>query len=396
MKEAGCSLVFFSDPRIKISEEKTLALLNERYSSYINLYDRIDDRQTLQQISDAFNDLNPKATYREMGVVVSTYGEIRYSIKEECDLELAQYACRHNAMAVISNDSDFLIYDGAWQLWWSGGCTMDTMDVMDSWNELKTTEYIRLGLANICLVRPTEMPLFATLLGGDFTKRYLNCFYGKQRIEKIADYVRKVGKAPFSDSDIKRIAQCVFKDAVEPADEIQRSIRKSLEWFDINFPPPTLDDKLAESFLNISLNGNDINMFRPYMKYMSSIHAITTQFYDMRECEKRTNLPLLMMDWKRRNVGVLRQRFHGDDFQLTILAKTDNYKNSNLKHTEKPIYPDCMLEIRPMLQIYQIRDERSELCHTGSLGHTQKKKTKTLYSYSIVCVMLADIILYYM
>lgn len=326
--------MFFADKRIR--DDKIVEHFNEHFNSITDMYDRIDDGQTLQKISgEIFDDFDEKTTYRELNVIVRRYGEIRYSINEECDLELAQYACHNNAMAVVSNDTDFLIYEGAWQLWWTG-------DDINSWIELKTTEYIRKDLEKLFGLSRNQFPLVAALMGNHFTREYQNRFSGYRRVEDIVNYVRKVGSGRLSDLDIKRIVQDVYKEANESADKIQLSIRNSLEWYDIHVAPPRLDDELAEEFLQIRLNG--VDMFRPYMKNMAKTSKISTKLYDLRVSQNVTNGVLLMMHWKRRNVGILRQRFNNDGFELTIMARTDTNPTSNVTHIEKPIYPDCMLE----------------------------------------------------
>lgn len=333
LKAAGCSLVFFSDPRIKVTKEKTLELYNEQHRSYVDFYDRIDNGQTLQQISGEWmENFDERTTYRELAVIARIYGEFRYSVNDECDLELAQYASHNNALAVISNDSDFLIYAGAWQLWWTN------IDM----NQLTTTEYIRKDLERLCSLSKDRLPLFATLMGSHFTKSYQSRFNGYHKIRDVANYIRKVGSGRLSGTDIKRITEWVYADAEQSSDEIHRSIKNSLEWFYINVPPPRLDDELAEKFLNIGING--VDMFRPYMRIMEKIHIIPMKYYDHRGCENKTNLPLLLMDWLKRKVGILRQRFHDHDaFELTVWAKTDIDMTANMIHCEKPIFPDCML-----------------------------------------------------
>lgn len=337
LKAAGCELVFFSDQRLKDKDEKSaIKFLSEHFGFYTNLYNRIDDQQTLQEISDEWMPTFSEMTiYRELAIIARKYGEYRISVNEECDLELAQYASNKNAMAVVSNDTDFLIYEGAWQLWWT--------DVdMNSWRELKTTEYIRKGLEDLCSLKRDQLPLFATLLGSHFTNNYKSIFNGFQRVRDVANYVRKVGSCTLSDFHIKRIQEYVYKGAHESAHDIRSSIKSSLEWFDINSPAPIFHDKLAEKFLNIGMNG--VDMFRPYMRNMSESPVILPRYYDLRGSVNGSNLTMVIMDWIKRRSGILRQRFHDDTFELIILAKTDIDESSDITHIERPIFPECMWE----------------------------------------------------
>ncbi|XP_037029073.1 uncharacterized protein LOC119069206 [Bradysia coprophila] len=346
LKAAGCELIFFSDQRVKHKDEKSPVETSEYFGFYTDLYDRIDDQQTLQEISDEWMpNFEEASIYRELAAIASKYGEYRISVNEECDLELAQYASNNNALAVVSNDTDFLIYEGAWQLWW-------TAIDMNLWNELKTTEYVRKDLEDLCSLSRNQLPLFATLLGSHFTSKYRNIFHGFHRIKDVANYVRKVGNCSLSDFDIKRIQEAVYKDAEQSANEIRQSIRNSLEWFNINSPAPILDDKLAETFLIIRVNG--VDMFRPYMRNMGKCHAVLARYYDLRGSENGTNLIMLMMEWQKRRSGVLRQRFHDDTFDLTIWAITDVNAVSELTHIERPIFPD--FEVPPLEDLYHEDD----------------------------------------
>lgn len=105
---------FFSDPTIK--DEHIFTHYEERVSSYTDIHNGIADGKTLKEICDEIVGFDEITTYRELRPIAVRYSEYHYSVNEECDLELAQYAHHHNALAVISNDTDFLIYEGRWQL----------------------------------------------------------------------------------------------------------------------------------------------------------------------------------------------------------------------------------------------------------------------------------------
>lgn len=332
-KTTGAKLAFFSDLTIQESKiEEWMTRRDDEFKIYTNLYDQIDSGKTLQEINaEEINRKALRSTFYGMAVIAHSYGEFNYSIRHECDLEVAQYATQRNAIAVITNDTDFLIFDGRWRYWSSQDITITRT------NQIETIEYNRNGIANVCSLAKHQLPLFATLLANDFTHVYyneLNRFastFGpiKYRIKNIARFVRKEGHANLSDRDITRITQKVFGNTNA---EIVDVFKKSLASYNINFAPVIITDPLEMQLLHT-------NMYRPYMANMSSIHGITMCFYDMRGCEPDKCLPLLSIDWLKRSKGILRQN-NKDNYSFTLLAKRSF--NTNYMDTEEvPIFPEC-------------------------------------------------------
>lgn len=159
-KTTGASLVFFSD--LNIQEGKIDVWLNRRNTEFprcTKFYDSIRNGETLKTLKyrSALSSL-----FYGMAAVAQTYAEFHLSIERECDLEIAQYASQNNAIAVISNDTDFLIFEGSWDLW------SQNVRINRS-NRLKTVEYNRHGITRKLSLSQKQLPVFATLLGNDFT-----------------------------------------------------------------------------------------------------------------------------------------------------------------------------------------------------------------------------------
>lgn len=328
LKSTGSSLVFFSD--LNIQEGKVDEWLNRRdeeFLVYTELYNLIDSHITLKEIIERQSDRKSlSSTFYGMAVIAREYGQFYHSIRRECDLEIANFAKNNNALAVISNDTDFLIFDGNWRFW-------SSQDIIVIQNRPKTIEYNRNGIANICSLAKHQLPLFATLLANDFTHVYYNqlarfyCSMGpmKYRIKNVARYVRKVGSANLSDTDIKRIIQNVFGST---NDELEKLFKQSLSSYNVDFPPVQIEDPLEQKLLHT-------NMYRPYMTIMWGIQGITLGFYDMRA--PGTNLTMLLIDWIQRKKGILKQNTK-DTFLL--LAKKEINQNF-MAHTETVISPEC-------------------------------------------------------
>lgn len=327
LTSTGASLVFFSD--LNIQEGKLGEWMNRRddeFRVYTEIYDSIERGITLEEITNRKNDRKSlSSTFYGMAAIAREYGQYNHSVRRECDLEIAHFAKHNNVLAVITNDTDFLIFDGDWKFWSS-----ENICITES-NRLKTIEYNRNGLACMLSLARHQLPLFATLLVNDFTHSYfhkLNRFFGpnRYRVRNVAKYVRKFGRLNITDLDLERIIFRVFGYNDE---ELQQVFRQSLDSYNIDFPPIQIDDALEQKLLHT-------NMYRPYMSNTWGIQGITMGFYDMRGTG--TNFPMLLIDWIRRKKGILKPNTERDTF--LVLAKKEINQNF-MAHTETIICPEC-------------------------------------------------------
>lgn len=329
-KATGASLVFFSDLNIQEGKiDEWLNRRNEEFTIYSQLYDAISHGVTLPAIlaQERNNKKALTSTFYGMAVIARTYGDFHFSIKRECDLEVAQYASEKNAVAIISNDTDFLIFEGSWRLW-------SPQDIhITQTNRLKTVEYNRQGIAILLSLSQHQLPIFATLMGNDFTGSHYTKLYEfhrslgplKYRIENIAQYVCRI---KFSHDFIQRIVEHVFG---YPSDKMNQLFRDSIDSYNTNFAPAIIDDPIESKLLNTP-------MYRPYMGNKCSIHGITLPFYDMRGCTAAANSSMLLISWIKRRKGII---CSSSDFIL--LAKTD-ISEPFKSHTESVIRPNCKLK----------------------------------------------------
>lgn len=334
LKSTGCSLVFFSD--LTLQEGKTeewLSRRNEKFELYKSVYKLIDVGAGIDAINATVKDhIGLTTKFYGMESLAQSYGEFHQAVKYECDLEIAQYAKNQNVLAVITNDSDFLIFDGTWKLWSS-----DDIEVTAS-KEVKTLELNRKALANLCSLSPIQLPLFATIMGNDFTKGcydQLNAFHRtlgpmRNKIQNIARYVRNVTSGKLTDPGIKIIALNLFGNASE---EKQKLIKQSIDSYNTDFPPPTVDDPLERKLLNTK-------MYRPYMTVMSTNQGIAMPFYDMKGGIPGANFPMLLASWLKRRIGVIRKHNNDDKFTFTLLMKK-SINEYYQEYTESAIYPEC-------------------------------------------------------
>lgn len=331
LKANDTSIIFFSALTIQKDKiEEWLSRRNQEFNTYTTLYYLINDGKGIDTLIADNKLLN--STIYGLEMIAKKYGEFYYSVKKDCELGIAQFAKNNDVLAVISNNTDFLLFDGSWRLWSS-----DDIRITSS-NQLKTIEYDR-NVADICQLCQYQLPLFATLLGNDFTLKYydeLEDFHTSLgpiafKVRCVARYVRNVGNIELSNEDIEEIAQKVFGNT--DCDK-QQLIRKSVNSYNVDVISTTSDDPIEKLLLNTS-------MYRSYVANANPIQGILLPFYDMRD-KHSANLSLLIADWIKRRIGILKQHKKDNSFVFTLLAMTDPEGEFEI-HTERPIYPDCKL-----------------------------------------------------
>uniref|UniRef100_A0A182WFD0 Uncharacterized protein n=1 Tax=Anopheles minimus TaxID=112268 RepID=A0A182WFD0_9DIPT len=110
--DAGAELVFFNNGKLQPNKyEPWLTRKNDKYDLMINILDAINARMPLNQIVEKFDRTIPPNTCLKLRRIVKQYGKIIISTDMECDQALAIYATKHNALAVITHDTDFLIFE---------------------------------------------------------------------------------------------------------------------------------------------------------------------------------------------------------------------------------------------------------------------------------------------
>lgn len=326
------SLIFFCALTVqKDKVEEWLSRHNQNFNSYTSLYYLINDGKPIDAAIADNKLLN--STLYGMETIARKYGDFYYSVNRECDLEIAKYAKNNDVLAVISNNMDFLLFDGSWRLWSSEDIRITAA------NQLKTVEYAK-NIAEICKLKMYQLPLFGTLLGNDFTLKYFDelvDFHNSlgpmmYKIRGVARYVRNMGNVELSDDDIEEISMKVFGNA--NCDKKQL-IRKSINSYNVDTAPIIIDDPIEKILMHT-------DMYRSYVLNMSPVQEIALPYYDMRGCKHTTNITTLLADWMKRRIGILRQHNQNNSFSFTLLAMKDAKEEFDA-HFEYPIYPDCKL-----------------------------------------------------
>lgn len=139
LKSTKCLLIFFSDLNIQEGKvDEWLGRRDREFVEYTKSYELIDSNVEVRKNRRALS-----STFHGMAVIAREYGKFNESIRHECDLEMAKFAKNYNALAVITNDNDFLIFDGNWRMWSSQGIRVSNR------NQLQANEYDRNAIAQI-------------------------------------------------------------------------------------------------------------------------------------------------------------------------------------------------------------------------------------------------------
>ncbi|XP_014258778.1 constitutive coactivator of peroxisome proliferator-activated receptor gamma-like [Cimex lectularius] len=157
--DLGAELVIFIDGCLEPSKVDTWKLR------------RHEEVKNIQYIFDQL-DINPyrfpedcKKSRVNMMVKLLTGPNIEaYYSTEECDLEIARYAKLNNCFAILAQDTDFVIYEGA-RHYWSGKHL--------NLRRMTTKEYSRQNLARCLQLSTQDLPLLASLIGNDIISEKL-------------------------------------------------------------------------------------------------------------------------------------------------------------------------------------------------------------------------------
>lgn len=186
LKSLGAELEFFTDGPIRgVTPETWCDKKESHYRDMIKIFDAVDQGEELSTMANIIDRL-PFHYVCTLKQVAMKHGRFHWATAKECDQEIVAFANKSNALAILSDDSDFLIYDGPWRLW----CTTNLVI-----ENLTTIEYDRARLMNCLGLQASQMPLLATLAGNDIVdpeslRRFhqnLGSIY--DRLSNIAEFI---------------------------------------------------------------------------------------------------------------------------------------------------------------------------------------------------------------
>lgn len=333
LTENEVKLVFIQDLAIEINREDLwMNRRDKNFENFVALHELIESRMPSVLIANSSRFGSNTIPF------ASRYGEYRFARPgRDCDFEIASYAMKHNVMAVLTADTDFLIFDGHFKVW---------MILEIDFKNFTVTEYDRLLINRKLYLTFEQRPVLATLAGNDFTNvfrsdldefhRHIGGSKPWERFPAIARYIRRYFvNNPLTGDDIDRIVRMIF--GTDADNDKRRHIVDSLESYNLERDDgdSPIEDLIRAHFEKT----NNIECVRLYLKLnINNAQTLTMPFNDMICAEFAEILVQFLVELLRKKMGILnpdRQKL-----QFKLLAKKSRDEPFDA-YTEDVIYPEC-------------------------------------------------------
>lgn len=115
---AGAKLAFFCDGQLQ--SDKNDEWCRRRDTEFMASYATINENEYDNRRSN--KRFGCKSIVKSLLKMIEDeqYGKVIISTQVDCDKAIARYAVSNDALAVVANDSDFVIFQGRYQ-WWDAG-----------------------------------------------------------------------------------------------------------------------------------------------------------------------------------------------------------------------------------------------------------------------------------
>lgn len=333
LKEIGAILVFFSRLNAHKFSREWMSRCRQRFAINIKMYDHIRSGGLLSEITTFIEDQEVKNTppaLSELYAIAREYGEYRFTTSN-IHSEMASFAKRDEARAIISDNSEFFIFEGDWKLWSAKHFKFDPRNQ----NKIKTAQFDRGGIAKVIGIDPIHRPLFATLMGNehgegfrDDLKKFQKSL-GMDRFKKVAQYAKNARRDKDGTLDFERISSEVFGVC---DDKYIRFLKRSVNSYKLKNPP-------ERKWRKIMLFVSETIYNRDFLMSTDDQRVIILGFYDLRGKMGMETLPVLFMKWDQRKTGIL-NKVCKKQISGNVFAKFELDEGFDLKPSE-PIKPDC-------------------------------------------------------
>lgn len=291
-------MVFFFDGPVKIKRNDAIyrtrgdAYYSQNILLFNSIYDGLTAGKIAQHMCDSLGGVNTVPIWTTLGKLLKRYGTVltcKGTAMREYHLEVAAYAQTHQAMAILAQTTEHMIFPNRWQYWSTTYLNLD---------EFTTKMYNQSALCRKLHLSAAQLALFATLCGNsiisspllvDFHRR---CGGWNKKFDNIAHVVRQYGHLPLQLMEVVRIeiAAKYISGDVENAPEL---VRQSIESYDLN-RPIVFATKVEPSLPYID------RIWWPY------------PFSDLRrdDCKEFVSINLAVF---RRQMGLIVQQYKDDD-----------------------------------------------------------------------------------
>uniref|UniRef100_A0A336LQ01 CSON000626 protein n=1 Tax=Culicoides sonorensis TaxID=179676 RepID=A0A336LQ01_CULSO len=315
-------LVFFSEgyfvPR---NQETWLANKTKQYWKECELIEEIESNADITKDKSHYQ-ASAFTVYRDyLEQNLKSYGKWIKTFDSDVTFEMGCYAKENNVFAVMSDDTEFLIYEGNYRLW-----SVRKINFKD----MTTKEFNKFNLRKALQLFPEHMPLFATLCGNDFNsdeklKQFHNSFPEKTKIKCIAKYVTKV-KNRNEDEDLEKISKrCGLTE---------EEIKLSYEKYDLN-KLKKINDMNETQFMQ-KLRSNGFTLLYSILKQKPL--RLGPYYEDVRKPILSVNQMDLCIWLHRCLLGVIFKEKQDFDLKCPLYTIKDHEKGYELV-SEIPEYP---------------------------------------------------------
>lgn len=255
LKGARAELIFFAAGK-KLTDEPVVFIpkREDEYIRHVEILDEIDNTNgSVQEFMRRRNyDIRAPITFEyNMQKLAHEFGELRINYVRH-NQEIAKYIQQHadDVLAIITNDNDFMVFDGQFQFWQANDINMKEMT-----GRRMCREKVRARLE----LNSTQMQLLSALSGSSYLPvPIMKEFYKKiwdesvtgNRIPQIAKYIRdqvpilSTGKDSVR-FDLAKIARDIFGDEFTEHDVY--AIENGLAQYNLNFD---IEDEASPSSPN--------------------------------------------------------------------------------------------------------------------------------------------------
>ena len=226
LKDSGAELVFFTDGPIRVEKYPTwIKRLNNRYKISMHIIEDVDNGLELSRIFRRNAAKMPRVTsiYDLIEDIARQHGELTIATDAECDTEIAEYASNNPAvLAVLAEDSDFLIFSGKWRYFSLRHINQIT---------LITYEYNRDALRLQLKLNDKELVCLSVIIENNLFESNNNFFPIDETYFNIAECVKLLNLSTFNFNEDQIIKML---DSIATP-ETKMKIKNSFAFYNTNF-----------------------------------------------------------------------------------------------------------------------------------------------------------------
>lgn len=322
--QSMANLIFFEDGTLHNQKINTwIQRQNNKYNKAINVIRCLE--------KDALRNCNyiPRSTAHRTIIeeTAKKYGKLIKSSLRDCDTEIASYAAKHSILAVIADDTDFLIFAGKWRYFSAKQINLSTRNLV-------TMEYNRKALRHFLRLSDDQLILLATFNGNDIipyedVREFHKALIGpghdfcNVRFSRLANFIRSNSLEKM----IRQISYHVNADCLKLFGE-------SVDMYNTSYD----EHENAENKLLSFCHAMDFFFVSEIFK--SNIQTFTLSYSDLRQLHMQ-KLPHAYITLLRKQIGIvlMHERKGSETRLITKLSHGEDYKI----YTLTPIYPDKVL-----------------------------------------------------